>query len=76
MLKEIERDSLVFIQGDDLAVNERIGWELFTRTGDMRELRCEEVPSPRPEGDSARIPTGETAVPVEFYLVEPFVTLG
>jgi hypothetical protein len=48
-LEEIERDPSAFIQGDDLAVNKGAGRELFTGTGDLRELLCEEVSPPRPE---------------------------
>ena len=47
---------------------------MFTSTGDMRELVCEEVRSPEPERYPGRIPPGKAALAVELYLVEPFLS--
>ena len=44
--------------------------------GDLRELLCEEVSSPGPEGYPARISASKTAVAVELHFVEPFPPLG
>jgi len=48
MLEEVKRDPAAFVDGDNLAVEECICWEPFTRVGDLRELRCEEVTATRP----------------------------
>ena len=72
MLEKVEGDPSVGIQGDDLAVYWGIGWESFTGLGDVRELLCEKVFSPRPEDHSRGIPTSKTAVAVKLNFVEPF----
>jgi hypothetical protein len=46
VLKEIERDMPVFVQGHNFAVHMGSGWESFAGTSDMRELLCEKVSSP------------------------------
>ena len=76
MLEEIKRCPSAFIQGDDLAVHECVGWEPFTSSGDLWKLLREEGFSSGPERHSRRISTGKTAVPVKFDLVEPFLTMG
>src|SRR5262245_61183521 len=58
----------------DLAVHEGAGREPFTGLGNARELVCEKVSSPRPDGDG--ISPSKAAVSVKFDLVEPVLTLG
>jgi hypothetical protein len=74
MLQEVKGDSPVFIQGDDLAVYEGAGWEPFARAGDLRELFCKEVSSPRPENDALPISPSKAPVAIEFHFIEPFFT--
>ena len=71
-----ERDAPACMQRDDLTVYESIRWKSLARTGDMRELSCEEVFAPRPQRDATRISASETAVSVKLDLVEPFFALG
>ena len=60
----------VGIQGDYLAVHKSAGWEPFARLRNVRELFCEKVSPPGPEGYSGRIPASKTAVAVELDFVE------
>ena len=46
---DLKRFARFLHQGDDFTVHEGAGQELFTGFGDMRELVCEKVSSPRPE---------------------------
>ena len=74
-MEEIERDPPVCIQSYDLAVYKGAGRDPFAGTGDLRELVCKEVSSPRPECHLGRISPRETAVSVELNFVEPFLAL-
>ena len=53
MLEKIERDPPTFVDGDNLAIEQRINWQAFTGAGDMGELSRENVTATRPERYSA-----------------------
>ena len=52
---------------------ERNGRDVFAGVGNIRELICKELSSPRPERYPCRIPAGKTAVAVELDPIEPFL---
>src|SRR5262249_62338794 len=76
VLKQIERTPSAFTQGDNFAVHKGARWKPFARTGNVRELVCEEISPPRPQGDPTCVYTSQTTVAVKLYLVEPFLALG
>src|SRR5215510_9380017 len=76
VLKQIERNPSAFTQGDNFAVHKGARWKPFARTGNVRELVCEEISPPRPQSDPTCVYTSQTTVAVKLYLVEPFLALG
>ena len=53
MLEKVEGNTPVLVQCDNLAVQQRAGWQLFARLLNVRELVREEVSASRPQRHSA-----------------------
>ena len=63
------------VNGHNLAVHERTGWQLLTSPGNVRELLREDSAPSGPERHFAFAPAAKATVAVKLYFLQPFLAL-